>query len=174
MPPRRPSPSRAWRLLRNSPPPLSTSRTVIRGSLLHHCYPSGMRSPGRKRARPHDLAHDVDAEQLTTWSAAVTYVGSPEHKTYPSFAGQPRLRSDATPCPKHIHDAQMVTAWLREGILAGHVSAHSDRGQFPRYVWSKIDDQWFEARLVNSEQGTYKGYPVMESEIPRALAKEVS
>lgn len=133
-----------------------------------------MRSPGRKRARPQDLAHGIDTVLLAQWSAAVTYIGSPEHKSYPSFAGQPRLRSDATPCPKHIHDAQRITAWLREGILAGHVSAYMDHGRFPRYVWSRIDDQWFEARVVNSEQGTYKGYPVTESDIPRALVKEVS
>lgn len=130
-----------------------------------------MRSPGRKRARPQELARDIALAELRDLSGNVTYVGSPEHKSYPSFAGQPRLRSDATPCPKEINDAGIVTEWLRRGILDGQVSAYRDQGRFPRYVWSRIQDRWFGARLVNAESGSYKGYPITDGEVPRELRR---
>lgn len=58
-----------------------------------------------------------DSRELAGWAASVSYTGSPEHKTYPSFAGRPKLRSDATPCPTEYKDASVIAAWLRESIL---------------------------------------------------------
>lgn len=111
---------------------------------------------------------------MKAWADSVSYVGSPEHKTYPSFAGQPRLRSDATPCPKEFNDADAIREWLCEAILRGDVSAYRDQGAFPRYVWDKRQGRWFEARLVNSASGSYKGYPVTEESIPRELLERAS
>ncbi|GAA1163809.1 hypothetical protein MOX01_15050 [Microbacterium oxydans] len=128
-----------------------------------------MRSPGRKRPIPHSLDTEVAPSVLEKWADFAQYVGSPEHKSYPSFAGPPRLRSDATQCPKQLNDANQVTEWLRRGILDGNVSAYRDGGNYPRYVWGWHLDRWFEARLVNSEQGTYKGYPVRDDEVPPTL-----
>ena len=39
---------------------------------------------------------------LDSLSEDVHYVGSPEHKDIPSFAGQPRLRADASCCPRNL------------------------------------------------------------------------
>ena len=135
------------------------------------CYDPCMRTPGRRRARPQRLALDVAPDELREWAAAVRYIGSPEHKSYPSFAGQPRLRSDATPCPKEINNAEEITGWLREGIRNGNVSAYRDQNRFPRYVWAKREGRWFEARVVNSHDGSYKGYPVAEDDVPPQLRK---
>ena len=99
----------------------------------------------------------------------MTYTGSPEHKSYPSFAGEPRLRSDATKCPKHLKDQEQLTGWLQQAICQGWVSEDPQSARFPRYVWARHEGIWFEARLVNAEQGTYKGYPLAEDEIPKGL-----
>lgn len=40
---------------------------------------------------------------------------------------------------------------------------------FPRYVWAHELDTWFEGRLVNETQGTYKGYPLSDDQVPRTL-----
>ena len=112
--------------------------------------------------------------ELENWAASASYIGSPEHKTYPSFAGPPKLRSDATPCPQEFKDASIIQTWLREEIRQGNVSAYRDQGTFPRYVWGRRGNRWFEARLVNAQSGAYKGYPVTEESIPNELRKRVS
>ena len=68
----------------------------------------------------------------------------------------------------HTRPACIGRGWLREGILAGAVGAPWE-GDFPRYVWCEKDGVWYEGRLVNREQGTYKGYELKPSELPRGL-----
>lgn len=96
-------------------------------------------------------------------------MGSAEHKDYLSPAGPPRLRADATKCDPELHgDFELLTAWLREAILAGNVGAPWE-GDFPRYAWALRGGSWFEARLVNLESGEYKGYQILDSERPTGL-----
>ena len=58
--------------------------------------------------------------------------------------------------------------WLRQAVAKGDVSA--DRtGDFPRYIWARIDGRCYEARLSNSGLGQYKGYPIQNFEAPRWL-----
>lgn len=40
---------------------------------------------------------------------------------------------------------------------------------FPKYVWAFRRGTWFEGRLVNEVQGTYKGYPLVADEVSREL-----
>lgn len=97
------------------------------------------------------------------------YVGSPEHKRHPSFAGPPAPRATATLCdPKFANQQEMLTGWVREAIEMGQVSSKWD-GEFPRNVWLKKDGVVYEARLVNRENGEYKGWPLEDFEIPEGL-----
>ena len=73
----------------------------------------------------------------------VAYQGSPEHKDVPSFAGQPRLRADASCCPREIVDPKMVCGWLRSAIRHGATGAPWEGG-FPRSVWYKEGGTLFE------------------------------
>lgn len=98
-----------------------------------------------------------------------TYVGSPEHKDTPSFAGHPRPRADASICPSALRKEQSrVTTWLKDAIREGRVGGPLD-GQFPRYVWHREQDTVYEGRVVNSELGQYKGYPLNPEEWPRGI-----
>ena len=96
------------------------------------------------------------------------YVGSPEHKDGPSFAGQPRPRADATICDRSFADRLAdINSWLRTAILAGHTGDWT--GAFPRYVWHRAGVSVFEARLVNEVSGSYKAYEIEPDEIPAGL-----
>ncbi len=117
------------------------------------------------RREPMAMPIGVDIDVLAT---RVRYVGSVEHKRYPSFAGQPRPRADATLCDPSFTDPAMLTDWLAEGIRSGHVGAPLE-GEFPRYIWVHRDDIWYEARLTNAELGEYKGYGLDPSEIDAAM-----
>jgi hypothetical protein len=103
--------------------------------------------------------------------ADARYVGSAEHKRYPSPAGSPALRSDASECPPEI-PYDDATSLLRDAIRAslrrGWHSALRD-SRFPRYVWGFIEAGEprrrydFEARLTNRETGEYKAFPIDEA-----------
>ena len=126
-----------------------------------------MRAPRRRRPRKRVICVPPDTD-LDSLANQAEYVGSPEHKDYPSFAGQPRPRRDASLRPRWIRSQEMVRRWLRSAIRRGAVSAPWEKG-FPRYVWYKQDDIVFEGSLVNSGDGSYKGYPISESEWPRGI-----
>jgi hypothetical protein len=101
-------------------------------------------------------------------ASRATYVGSGEHKSFPSFAGKPALRADASKCDPALGDPEELTGWLREALMAGQVDATWEGG-FPKYVWVVRGGICFEGRLVNSVQGHYKGYPLDETQWPRGL-----
>ena len=126
-----------------------------------------MRATRRRRSRRRQffVEHGIDLDEVAD---RVVYVGSPEHKDVPSFAGPPRPRSDASICPREIADKETVLGWLRLAIRNGATGAPWERG-FPRYVWYKDGDVVYEARLVNREEGSYKGYPLKDAEWPRGI-----
>lgn len=103
---------------------------------------------------------------------SISYVGSPEHKDVPSFAGHPpRPRPDASICDRSLADRRdCITQWLRDAVMRGAYGEYSENG-FPRYIWYKNESTVYEGRLVNSGQGTYKGYPLKPIEWPRDIER---
>lgn len=101
-------------------------------------------------------------------ASRASYVGSSEHKSFPSFAGAPRLRADASRCDPSLADSAELTGWLRAAIEAGANGAPWE-GDFPRYVWYKRETTLYEGRLVNRELGQYKGYPLESNEWPEGM-----
>ena len=126
-----------------------------------------MRAPQRRRPRRRviHVPSDVDLEGV---AGRVKYVGSPEHKDTPSFAGQPRLRADASRCPRWISDPDVVSGWLRDAIRRGATGGFWEGG-YPRYVWYKERRTCFEGRLVNRGDGSYKGYQLGDDEWPDGI-----
>jgi hypothetical protein len=129
---------------------------------------SSVLAPHRRRARLRSLATQPPVD-LEVAAGRATYIGSPEHKDGPSFAGQPRPRADASICDPQLLDRQAdVTRWLRQAIRGGIVSEFVE-GDFPRYVWHREGDVVYEARLVNAVAGEYKGYPLNADEWPTGV-----
>ena len=62
----------------------------------------------------------------------------------------------------------MVSGWLRLAIRRGAVGSPWE-GEFPRYVGYMHGNTVFEARLVNRESGSYKGYPLDSDEWPKGI-----
>ena len=110
-------------------------------------------------------------DNLDSLADRVTYVGSPEHKDVSSFAGPPRLRYDASRCPRNLAvEREQLRDWLQTAIRKGAVGQPWE-GEFPRYVWYKHEQVVFEGRLVNRTQGAYKSYPLAEDEWPDSIER---
>lgn len=127
-----------------------------------------MRAPRRRRPQVRQIAATSDID-LETLASHVRYVGSPEHKDAPSFAGHPRPRADASICDRRFLTMQtQLTEWLKRAIRLGAVSNYVE-GDYPRYVWYKERDVVYEARLVNRGNGEYKGYTLEVEEWPAGI-----
>ena len=128
-----------------------------------------MRAPRRKRPLRRRVAGPQPGMDHGEIARRVSYIGSPEHKDTPSFAGLPKPRADASICERQLtQERDRVTDWLRAAILRGAISSLLE-GDFPRYAWHKEGDIVYEARLVNRELGEYKGYPLNDTEWPEGL-----
>jgi len=115
--------------------------------------------------RRRTLHCDLPNSELCDIASKAKYVGSPEHKSYRSSAGEPRLRSDATPCDKEIKFSD-IAALLSDSIRKGRISIAIEHG-FPRYVWGWIGRDLYEARHISGNPGTYKGYKLEPPEYPQ-------
>lgn len=104
----------------------------------------------------------TDFTALKSISLHARYESSSEHKL-------PGARSDASICPKSLsHQQSFLTSELQRAISMGHVDPVCENS-FPRKVWCRINNEIFEGRLTNREQGVYKGYPITSDELPRHL-----
>jgi hypothetical protein len=109
----------------------------------------------------------ADGAVLRSAATQATYLGSIEHKTYRSPAGDPRPRGDASKCPRlEEHRWPDLTAALRAAIRIGCVSETFDPGGFPRYVWGRFEGQLYEARHLVTPAGAYKAFPIEPFELP--------
>lgn len=128
-----------------------------------------MRAPGRKRPQRRRIAKAIERD-LEAAASTARYIGSPEHKDTPSFAGHPRPRwADASICDRSLaEDQARVQQWLVAAIRRGTVSEDWE-GDYPRYVWYKDGSTVFEGRLVNRTQGWYKGFPLKPTEWPPGI-----
>lgn len=126
-----------------------------------------MRATKRKREKKRVIAipPNIDLDDV---ARNAIYVGSPEHKGYPSFAGPAHLRVDASECPPEINDQNMMTRWLRDSIRRGIVGKCRE-GKFPRYVWCKRGNTVYVGRITNRVMGQYKGYPLGRDEWPPGI-----
>lgn len=78
-----------------------------------------VRTPKRRRPRRRTVAAAPTGVDLTELAGRVSYVGSAEHKSFPSFAGRPQLRADASKCSPDLADPAELTRWLREALSSG-------------------------------------------------------
>jgi hypothetical protein len=109
----------------------------------------------------------ADGAVLVAAATRATYLGSIEHKTYRSPAGDPRPRGDASKCPR-LEERRWpeLTEALRAAIRIGCVSETFDPDGFPRYVWGMFEGELYEARHLVTPAGAYKAFPIEPFELP--------
>lgn len=128
-----------------------------------------MRAPNRRRQRPREIQPAPSGVSGAELSKLVTYVGSSEHKVGPSFAGKPRPRADATICDSALSERLAdIQRWLRQAVQLECFGPPWE-GRFPRYVWCKVGEIVYQARLVNRELGHYKGWQLKTDEWPTGI-----
>jgi DNA-directed RNA polymerase specialized sigma24 family protein len=88
----------------------------------------------RATKRRHPLRRRIVAPpagvDLAVLAGRASYVGSSEHKTFPSFAGPFNPRADASKCDPKLAEQEELTRWLREAITAGQCGQLWE-GDFP-------------------------------------------
>jgi len=58
-----------------------------------------------------------------------------------------------------------ATSWVRAALAAGQVRFFEGDKTFPKHIWYRDDDgQFWFGFAVNQIAGTYKGWPIEESE----------
>ena len=119
----------------------------------------------RRNPRRRRIQCELPDDCLAHLAEHVEYHGSSEHKSYPSRAGPPALRTDATPCDPDIDWVDISNA-LAEGVRRGCISEATEQG-FPKYVWAWLCGDLYEARHLNGFAGNYKGYRLEPPEYPR-------
>jgi hypothetical protein len=122
----------------------------------------------KKRGHALDRTRGVPppSRELQDLAAVAQYTPSGEHKHhYTPELGPGRWRHDATPCPKDLTRDQ-AEQWLKDALSLGDAGPAWPDHAYPEYVWKRVDEIVFEARLTNRDQGWYKGYPLDRSEWP--------
>ncbi len=85
----------------------------------------------------------------------------PENGRYASRV-KPASRCD------HFHRAKDALQTLRQSIEAGRVSTQWVEG-FPRFVWHKAGDAWYEATTKDGDPGLYHAHRVEPEALPVGL-----
>ena len=81
----------------------------------------------------------------------------------------PRPRGDASKCDTSLSDRlDDIQAWLKQAFELKCFGGPWE-GDFPRYVWCKVGDIVYEARLVNRGLGEYKGWQLESDEWPAGV-----
>lgn len=119
------------------------------------------RFPNKRKVR----ALHVTADLLEAAAMGAKYAPSPYHC---KENGRLRRRvKPATPCPR-LFTLQEAGNAIRAAIRNRHVSSDWING-FPRRLWHKEGDQWYEACTGTGTAGTYHAYPIEGAGLPAGL-----
>jgi hypothetical protein len=143
---------------------LSCIRRLLRGEgLVKRPRRAAFRYPNK----PKSLDKFCPAERLEHAAVNATYLPSDYH-CRGSNGERPKRRAKPTMlCPRQwtIGEARVA---LREAIRLGQISKRWV-GSFPRYVWHREAEVWYEARTSDGTPGTYHAYPIEPTAVPVGL-----
>src|SRR4051812_32937120 len=121
--------------------------------------------PNKRKIR----SKHVPQEELEAAAVRATYAPSPYHC---KENGRLRRRiKPATPCPRNFTLQEAGNA-IRAAIRARRVSQDWVNG-FPRRLWHREGDQWYEASTNAGTAGTYHAYPLEPASLPVGLQYEL-
>lgn len=107
-----------------------------------------------------------------------SYVGSKEHKATKWWDGLPgakigkdgvarRPRKQETTICWLVQDNDRIRAseWVRHSLRVGQARYYEGDDRYPKHIWYQDEEgQFWFGFLLNSGQGSYKGWPISESE----------
>jgi hypothetical protein len=113
------------------------------------------------------LMKSASAEEIEAAAVGARYAPSDYHC---KENGRLRRRvKPATPCPRDFTLQEAGNA-IRAAIRARRVSREWING-FPRHLWHKEGDQWYEACTNVGTAGTYHAYPIEVLSLPLGLQR---
>lgn len=129
----------------------------------------GMRRP-KSRAelftgKPKVLHKNPTRDELEAATVAARYASSIHH--CPENGRLATRVKPATRCPRHFSLQDAGNA-MRAAIRAGRISRRWING-FPKHIWQKVGDVWYEGCTTVGNAGVYHGYPVDEHRVPREI-----
>jgi hypothetical protein len=123
----------------------------------------GIRYPGKPKYLDRTTARD----HLENAAVNAKYTPSPYHCRLPNGEPPRRRTKPASHCPDGWN-AQRARICLREAIRARQVSRQWI-GAFPRHVWHKEIDVWYEACTNQGTPGVYHAYIIEVAGLPPGL-----
>lgn len=149
--------------------------SIIPSDKLYHGRSCGkgalfVRRPRQSQIRypnkPKSLDRTARQDELERAAAAARYVPSEYHCP---VKGRPRKRraKPAMTCPREWTISEARNA-IRLAIMARRISARWTGG-FPRHVWHREGDVWYEARTQDGAPGEYHAYPIEHAAVPAGL-----
>lgn len=125
---------------------------------------------GTKNLKHFKISKSHSHEFLENIATNAEYIGSNEHK---NIRRETNPRFDSSKCERAFNrpiTIEEANKWLKAAIREGHISSDTTHG-FPKYVWSKINNVYFEARFItiDKQKGTYKGFPLLDTMVPKQI-----
>jgi hypothetical protein len=122
---------------------------------------SGRKNPDKQRI----LAKDVPVDQIEAAANRARYALSDYHCKVNGKLS--RRVKPATVCKRDFTFQEAGDA-IRAAIRGRRVSRSWING-FPRHIWHKIGEVWYEGRTEAGTAGTYHAYPIDKSGLPPEL-----
>ncbi len=119
--------------------------------------------------KPKRVCLSPDKALLAQAAASAVYDGSSNPYHCLGIRGRPlstRVKP-ASICPKRWTDED-ATKVLRAAVARGNVSEKWEEG-FPRYVWHRDGEVFYEARHTRGPSGSFHAYPIEEMQAPQGL-----
>jgi hypothetical protein len=106
--------------------------------------------------------------ELDRLAEGVSYEFSQFHRCGPDGPPAKKRTKPASHCPRAWREREAVKA-IGNAIRARHISISCTNEGYPRSVWHKEGEVWYEAKTHNNAGGRYHGYPVEEPQVPSQL-----
>ncbi len=115
------------------------------------------------------LAKAINATQVERATLKISFAFSLYHGCPNRPRPKPRTKP-ASHCPRDWTNNEAINA-IRRALKNGHISESWTADGFPRHLWYKEGDIWYEGRTSENASGEYHGYPIEIEDLPSGLIK---
>lgn len=119
--------------------------------------------------KPRSLDRSLPQGILDALAERARYLSSPYHCRDENGRLASRVKP-ASPCPRSWTGREGINA-VRQAIRSGQISKARLPEGFPRLIWHREGDVWYEACTNSAAPGEYHGYPVEVAVLPLGLIR---